>query len=177
MERNNLRNPQRHAIIRFSWSTPNVNSPPPKSNNDKALELFEGDRIHLSELGRSRHPRDIKKKGTIVGSTRYPSSLRILWDGSRSRGQRPFSKERLSGGWYEVLGDAGQLISFRHKTLSVCFYSRKDRDYAFTAPHEHPLMPHNGSALIVVMTRGRPPPSVKWWLSFVTVAFHIELEL
>ena len=60
----------------------NVNSSPPKSNEDESLELSEGDRIHLSELGRSRHPRDTEKKGTIVGSTRYPNSLRIVWDGS-----------------------------------------------------------------------------------------------
>jgi hypothetical protein len=60
-----------------------VNSSRPKSNEDDALKLSEGDRVHLSELGRSRHHRDTKKKGTIVGRTQYPNSLRIVWDGSR----------------------------------------------------------------------------------------------
>jgi hypothetical protein len=85
MERNNLRNPQRHAVGHrgFSHAPLNVNSSPSKSNEDKALVLSGGDRVHLSELGRSRHPRDTEKKGTIVGSTRYPNSLRIVWDGSR----------------------------------------------------------------------------------------------
>jgi hypothetical protein len=60
-----------------------VNSSHPKLHEDDALKLSEGDRVHLSELGRSRHSRDTEKKGTIVGQTRYPNSLRIVWDGSR----------------------------------------------------------------------------------------------
>jgi hypothetical protein len=37
----------------------------------------------LSELGRSSHLRNSDKKGTVVGQTPYPNSLRIIWDGSR----------------------------------------------------------------------------------------------
>lgn len=85
MTRNNARNLQSHAIkhCRFSHSALNVNSSHPKSSEDDALELSEGDRVHLSELGRYRHPRDSEKTGTIVGPTQYPNSLRIVWDGSR----------------------------------------------------------------------------------------------
>jgi hypothetical protein len=87
MEQNNSHNPRRHTIRHcqiFSLRAgATVNSSRPKSNEDDALKLSEGDRVHLSELGRSRHHRDTKKKGTIVGRTQYPNSLRIVWDGSR----------------------------------------------------------------------------------------------
>jgi hypothetical protein len=52
--------------------------------NESERKLSKGDRVHLSELGCSRHPRDSDKKSTIVGQTRYPNSLRTIWDGSRS---------------------------------------------------------------------------------------------
>jgi hypothetical protein len=52
--------------------------------NESERKLSKGDRVHLSEFGCSRHPRDSDKKGTIVGQTRYPNSLRVIWDGSRS---------------------------------------------------------------------------------------------
>jgi hypothetical protein len=51
--------------------------------NEDALNLSKGDRVHLSKLGCLRHPRDGEKKGTVVGPTQYPNSLRIVWDGSR----------------------------------------------------------------------------------------------
>jgi hypothetical protein len=51
--------------------------------DEKERKLSKGDRVHLSELGCSRHPRDSEKKGTIVGQTQYPNSLRIIWEGSR----------------------------------------------------------------------------------------------
>ncbi|SHN65661.1 hypothetical protein SAMN05444170_0758 [Bradyrhizobium erythrophlei] len=51
--------------------------------NEEERKLSKGDRVHLSELGCSRHPRDSRKKGTIVGQTQYPNSLRIIWEGSR----------------------------------------------------------------------------------------------
>jgi hypothetical protein len=54
-----------------------------KSNEEEAPRFSKGDRVHLSELGRSRHPRDSEKKGTIVGQPQYPNGLRIIWDGSR----------------------------------------------------------------------------------------------
>jgi len=61
----------------------NMNPSRSKSNEDDAIEFSIGDRVDLSELGRSRHPRDKEKKGTIVGQTLYPNSVRIIWDGSR----------------------------------------------------------------------------------------------
>ena len=51
--------------------------------DEDARQLSKGDRVHLSELGCSRHPRDSQKRGTIVGPTQYPNSLRVIWDGSR----------------------------------------------------------------------------------------------
>lgn len=60
-----------------------MNSSQSKLNEDNARTLSKGDRVHLSELGCSRHPRDAEKKGTVVGNSQYPNSLRILWDGSR----------------------------------------------------------------------------------------------
>jgi len=54
-----------------------------ETSRDQALQLSKGDRVQLSELGCSRHPRDTKKIGTIVGNSQYPNSLRIAWDGSR----------------------------------------------------------------------------------------------
>jgi hypothetical protein len=54
-----------------------------KLNEEEAPKLSKGDRVQLSELGCSRHPRESDKKGTIVGETRYPNSLRIVWDSSR----------------------------------------------------------------------------------------------
>jgi hypothetical protein len=50
---------------------------------EKVRKLSKGDRVHLSEFGCARHPRDSGKVGTVVGQTLYPNSLRIVWDGSR----------------------------------------------------------------------------------------------
>jgi hypothetical protein len=50
---------------------------------EKARRPSKGDRVHLSELGCARHPRNSGKEGTVVGHTQYPNSLRIVWDGSR----------------------------------------------------------------------------------------------
>jgi hypothetical protein len=54
-----------------------------ETSEDQALQLSKGDRVQLSELGCSRHPRNTKKIGTIVGNSQYPNGLRIVWDGSR----------------------------------------------------------------------------------------------
>jgi hypothetical protein len=54
-----------------------------EASEDQALRLSKGDRVQLSELGCSRHPRNTKKIGTIVGNSQDPNSLRIVWDGSR----------------------------------------------------------------------------------------------
>lgn len=46
----------------------------------------KGDRVRSSELGSIRHPRYAAIRGTVVGggSGRYPNSVRVLWDGSRT---------------------------------------------------------------------------------------------
>jgi hypothetical protein len=54
-----------------------------ETSKDQALQLSKGDRVQLSELGCSRHPRNSSKIGTIVGNSQYPNGLRIVWDGSR----------------------------------------------------------------------------------------------
>ena len=43
-----------------------------------------GARFRMSALGAARSPRLAKKQGTIVGVSRINSSLRVLFDGSKS---------------------------------------------------------------------------------------------
>jgi hypothetical protein len=43
-----------------------------------------GTRFKMSALGAARSPRLAKKEGTIVGVSRINSSLRVLFDGSKS---------------------------------------------------------------------------------------------
>jgi len=43
-----------------------------------------GARFRMSALGAARSPRLAKKEGTIVGVSRINSSLRVLFDGSKS---------------------------------------------------------------------------------------------
>jgi len=43
-----------------------------------------GARFRMSALGAARSPRLAKKEGTIVGVSRLNSSLRVLFDGSKS---------------------------------------------------------------------------------------------
>jgi hypothetical protein len=43
-----------------------------------------GARFRMSALGAARSPRLAKKEGTIVGCSRLNSSIRILFDGSKS---------------------------------------------------------------------------------------------
>jgi hypothetical protein len=52
-------------------------------NEGEVRRVSKGSRVSLSEFGRSCHPRISDKKGTVVGQTQYPNSLRIIWDGSR----------------------------------------------------------------------------------------------
>ncbi|WP_315837799.1 hypothetical protein [Bradyrhizobium prioriisuperbiae] len=59
------------------------------SGNDAgrtAVSFSKGDRVCSSELGSLRHPRYAKLQGTVVrdGNGRYPNSVRVLWDGSRT---------------------------------------------------------------------------------------------
>lgn len=43
-----------------------------------------GARFRMSALGAARSPRLAKKEGTVVGISRINSSLRVLFDGSKS---------------------------------------------------------------------------------------------
>jgi len=43
-----------------------------------------GARFRMSALGAARSPRLAKKEGTIVGGSRINSSIRVLFDGSKS---------------------------------------------------------------------------------------------
>jgi hypothetical protein len=43
-----------------------------------------GARFRMSALGAARSPRLAKKEGTIVGVSRLNSSIRVLFDGSKS---------------------------------------------------------------------------------------------
>src|SRR5450755_1654412 len=55
-----------------------------ETSEDEALPLSKGDRVQLSELGCSRHPRNTNKNGTIVGNSQlYANTVRLIWDGSR----------------------------------------------------------------------------------------------
>lgn len=41
-------------------------------------------RICLTELGKQRHPRMAEREGEVFGPSRYPGSVRVLWDGCRT---------------------------------------------------------------------------------------------
>jgi hypothetical protein len=70
-------------IVKSVQVRQDMNSVRPKLVDDGLTMFSKGDRVHPSKLGCSRHPRDSQKRGTIVGPTRYPNSLRVVWDGSR----------------------------------------------------------------------------------------------
>jgi hypothetical protein len=49
-----------------------------------ASPISKGARFRMSVLGAARNPRLAEKEGTIVGSSRLNSSLRVLFDGRKS---------------------------------------------------------------------------------------------
>jgi hypothetical protein len=49
-----------------------------------ASPIVIGARFRMSVLGAARNPRLAEKKGTIVGSSRINSSVRVLFDGRKS---------------------------------------------------------------------------------------------
>lgn len=71
-------------------SESNIKSSRAPSRSDGAggspFSFAKGDRVCSSELGSVRHPRYASIQGTVVGggSGRYPNSVRVLWDGSRT---------------------------------------------------------------------------------------------
>jgi hypothetical protein len=54
------------------------------SNRLSAVLIVIGARFRMSALGAARSPRLAKKEGTIVGVSRLNSSIRVLFDGSKS---------------------------------------------------------------------------------------------
>jgi hypothetical protein len=61
-----------------------MNSSRSRGPEEKSHGISKGDRISLSELGRSHHPRYTGREGTVIGYSVYPSSLRIIWDELRT---------------------------------------------------------------------------------------------
>ncbi len=41
-------------------------------------------RVCLTELGRKRDPKHADREGVECGRSRYPNSVRVLWDGGRT---------------------------------------------------------------------------------------------
>jgi hypothetical protein len=55
-----------------------------RNDSSSAEPVAIGVRFKMSALGAARSPRLAKKEGTIVGVSRINSSLRVLFDGSKS---------------------------------------------------------------------------------------------
>jgi hypothetical protein len=55
-----------------------------RDDRSSAEPIAIGARFRMSALGAARSPRLAKKGGTIVGVSRINSSLRVLFDGSKS---------------------------------------------------------------------------------------------
>jgi hypothetical protein len=69
------KNKQRRVESRYSNQSRNRLSGAP---------ITIGARFRMSALGAARSPRLAKKEGTIVGVSRLNSSIRVLFDGSKS---------------------------------------------------------------------------------------------
>ena len=70
-----LKNEQRRVELRYSNQS---------SGRLSGAPVAIGARFRMSALGAGRSPRLAKKEGTIVGVSRLNSSLRVLFDGSKS---------------------------------------------------------------------------------------------
>jgi hypothetical protein len=46
--------------------------------------LKQGDRVRLSELGMSRHPRYAGREARVVGGCKNPGGIRVIWETSRT---------------------------------------------------------------------------------------------
>jgi hypothetical protein len=55
-----------------------------RNHRSSAKPIVIGARFRMSMLGAARSPRLAKKEGTIVGASRLNSSIRVLFDGSKS---------------------------------------------------------------------------------------------
>jgi hypothetical protein len=56
----------------------------PAVPEDDALPLKQGDRVRLSELGMSRHPRYAGREARVIGGCKNPSGVRVVWEESRT---------------------------------------------------------------------------------------------
>jgi hypothetical protein len=52
--------------------------------NLEKVEITNGVRVKMSPLGTARCPRLAGKEGLIVGGGQYPSTIRIIFDGSKA---------------------------------------------------------------------------------------------
>jgi len=50
----------------------------------EARPLKQGDRVRLSELGMSRHPRYAGREARVIGGCKNPSGVRVVWEESRT---------------------------------------------------------------------------------------------
>ena len=48
------------------------------------VEITVGARVKMSPLGAARCPRLAGKEGVVVGGGQYPSTVRIIFDGSKT---------------------------------------------------------------------------------------------
>jgi hypothetical protein len=55
----------------------------PAAPEDDA-RLKQGDRVRLSELGLSRHPRYAGREARVIGACKNPSGVRVVWEKSRT---------------------------------------------------------------------------------------------
>jgi hypothetical protein len=46
--------------------------------------LKQGDRVRLSDLGMSRHPRYAGREARVIGGCKNPGSIRVVWEKSRT---------------------------------------------------------------------------------------------
>jgi hypothetical protein len=51
---------------------------------DEERPLKRGDRVRLSELGMSRHPRYAGREARVVGGCKNPGGVRVVWEKSRT---------------------------------------------------------------------------------------------
>jgi hypothetical protein len=56
----------------------------PAAPEDDARPLKQGDRVRLSELGMSRHPRYAGREARVIGGCKNPSGVRVVWEESRT---------------------------------------------------------------------------------------------
>lgn len=73
----------------FSASTNERRHGESRTSNQGTVRLSRapiaiGARFRMSALGAARSPRLAKKEGTVVGCSRLNSSVRVLFDGSKS---------------------------------------------------------------------------------------------